>query len=383
MKRSAAVLVAAIALAAGLSAQTISLSNVKGVAFNYSVPGLTGLPVPTGADIQYGLPVASIDDHPFTAVVRFRGAWEDLRLLRNPTNGEPIKEPLEFDGSEWYYAPNFQWALGATQSFAQRPDGQDLVDVFAFYRGRYDQYQTSNATTVFTDMKGLFGTSFLAGLAYDSTAMDSRRVYSGVYAELSAEYGPGAINTDPYTDFCRFDLKVLGYEPLFSTGQGKDASLNAWSLYLAGYASADYAFGNQVPIWVMQTFGGRDLNGSLGDCVRGYPTGSYDTSFKAVGNGEVRLIGPALFDVHWLVPMAYLFVDAGCYSGFANDMDLNANASGTILSSGVGLNLDIFDFAYVGAYCGLKFPQWSSLYSTYTSTGPFFWNIQFLLQISD
>jgi len=375
MKRGIAVLVVLALFSGCLFAEGLDF-DFKGVALNSAI--LSGLPLPTGADFQLGLPVASFDDHPLEAWLRLRGGYEDLRILRNPATGEPIAEPAAFNGDYRFHSPNFQWALGATQGIVQKDEG-NLVEAFAFYRGRYDVYNSSLDAVAFSDMKGIFGTSFLAGIAYDSTDMDSRRVRTGTFAELSAEAGPAALNTAPATDFWRITLKAKTYYPLLSTGQAANGDLNAFSLYLAGFASVDYAGGDNVPLWVMQSFGGRDLRGSLGDCVRGYPSSSYDSSFKAVANGELRALAPALFGQAWLVPMAYIFADAGYYSGFANDSGASKDAAGSIMSAGAGLNFNVFDFVNLGAYCGFKFPSGSDLYTTYTDDGSFFWSIQFLL----
>lgn len=375
MKRGVAVLVVLALFSGCLFAEGLDF-DFKGVALNSAI--LSGLPLPTGADLQLGLPVASFDDHPLEAWLRLRGGYEDLRILRDPVSGEPIAEPETFDGAYRFHSPNFQWALGVTQGIVQNDD-DNLVEAFVFYRGRYDVYKTSLAASAFSDMREIFGTSFLVGIAYDSTDMDSRRVRTGTFAELSAEIGPAALNTAPATDFWRVTLKAKTYYPLLSSGQAANEDLNAFSLYLAGFASVDYAGGDDVPIWVMQSFGGRDLRGSLGDCVRGYPSSSYDSSFKVVANGELRALAPALFGQAWLVPMAYLFADAGYYSGFANDSGASSEAAGTIMSAGAGLNFNILDFVNLGAYCGFKFPEGSPLYATYTASDSFFWSIQFLL----
>jgi hypothetical protein len=374
MKRSL-VLTLALVLALGSVAAEGLAFDIKGVALNWAI--VPGLPLPTGADLQFGLPVARIGEEPLAVVARLRGGYDDRRILRDPLSGDVVGEPGDFDGAYRFHSPNFQWALGATEGLLPR-EGGNLLEAFLFYRGRYDIDATSLSATAFLDMKGLSGTSFLGGLAYDSTAMDSRRVYTGLFAELSAEDGPAGLNASSGTDFWRVTLKAKGFLPL-SMGQAGDEKLSLFSLYLAGFASADYAGGDHVPIWVMQTFGGRDLRDSLGDCVRGYPSRSYDSTLKLVANGEVRAIGPALFGQAWLVPMGYAFLDAGYYSGFANDTGVNAAAKGSILSAGLGFNINVVDFVNLGLYAGLKFPGGSPLYATYTTKDAFFWDFQFLL----
>ncbi|MBL8965987.1 MAG: hypothetical protein JNG85_03195, partial [Spirochaetaceae bacterium] len=222
-------------------------------------------------------------------------------------------------------------------------------------------------------------TSIILGAAYDSTESDSRRVKNGVKAEASGEWGPGALNAGfGPTDFHRFTLKAAAYQPLFSVGQAGNPELNLFSAYLAGFASFDYAGGDAIPLYVRQSFGGRDLRDSLGDCVRGYPSRSYDAALKTVANGEVRLVGPALFNTPWLVPIVYGFCDAGYYAGFP-ESSAKAEASGTILSAGGGFALDVLDFAYIGVSLGSKFPGSDALYAVYGETDAFFFSVEFLL----
>ena len=146
-----------------------------------------------------------------------------------------------------------------------------------------------------------------------------------------------------------------------------------------GFLGLDYADGDNVPLWVTQSLGGRDLAGSLGSRVRGYPGDSYDSSFKIVGNIEARLLGPACFGQDWLIPALYAFFDAGYYAGFANCAVANSDA-GLIMSTGGGFNVSVLDFIYVGVCAGIKLHSGSDLYDTYLPDGKdFFWDDQDLL----
>ena len=112
MKRGIAVLVVLALFSGCLFAEGLDF-GFKGVALNSAI--VSGLPLPTGADFQLGLPVASFDDHPLEAWLRLRGGYEDLRILRDPATGEPIAEPdpkAPFDNAYRFHSPNFQWALG-------------------------------------------------------------------------------------------------------------------------------------------------------------------------------------------------------------------------------------------------------------------------------
>jgi len=374
MKRGLALLSLMALVSTGLVAEGLDFS-FKGVAFNFA---LLPIPVPTGADVQFGLPLASPGGLPLKAVLRIRGGFEDLRLLRDVFTGDPDYAPTSIADENYYMSPNFQWAAGLLQAIVPG-EKENTLEAFLFYRGRFDYFLNNPSEAIFTDSRGIFGTSFLGGVGYNGVSGDSRRVKRGIGAEASAEFGPMALNTG--TDFWRLNAKGEFYYPLVSMGKPGNEKLNLFSIYLAGFLSADYAGGTEVPIWVMQSFGGRDLRDSLGSCVRGFPTMSYDSSLKLVANGEIRILGPALFGQAWCIPSAYIFCDTGYFSGFAQSADYS-KAKGTITSAGAGFNLDIFDFAYIGLYGGLKFPGSGdslNLYNIYGETDQFFWKIGFLL----
>jgi len=106
---------------------------------------------------------------------------------------------------------------------------------------------------------------------------------------------------------------------------------------------------------------------------------SYDAALKTVANGEIRVVGPALFKQEWLVPVVYAFCDAGYYSGLPG-ASTKSDASGVIMSSGGGFAIDLVDFAYLGVVAGYLFPGQDALFSTYVpSTERSFWAIKFAL----
>jgi len=211
---------------------------------------------------------------------------------------------------------------------ARRDDGKNLVEAFGFYRGRYDIYPNDGASSVvFADIQGLFGTSFMGGVSYDSRVTSIHRSKRGFYMEAAAEWGPGFLNSK--SDFWRVSGQARGFLPVFDV---PTADGNLFNVYFAGFAGVDYAAGGSVPIYVNQSFGGRDLRDSLGDCVRGYGSNAYDSSFKSVANAEVRLVGPKV-RLDSIVPYLFGFVDAGYYAGFSGSVN-HSGASGFLASSG-------------------------------------------------
>ena len=62
---------------------------------------------------------------------------------------------------------------------------------------------------------------------------------------------------------------------------------------MGDFVSIDFAGGSSIPIYVQESTGGLYPRTSLDDWVRGFETGSYGTTFKAVNNFDIRLQGPA------------------------------------------------------------------------------------------
>jgi hypothetical protein len=365
VKRFLAAALVAAALLSSVEAEGGGLSwELDGVRFLYGF-------IPSGADVSFTYAGIQLSDAADTKLfLKAGGGYEDTQLLRDPGNGNP--SPLADDGGTGFgfNKTDFQWELALLQGLARRGDGGTLVEAFAFYRGRYDYYPNdAYPDLVFTDMDGLFGTSFLGGFSFDSVVQDRHRSKDGVYAEASAEWGPGFLNAK--SDFWQVSAQVRGFLPVFDipTDGG-----NLFNIYLAGFVGIDYADGASVPIYVNQSFGGRDLRDSLGKTVRGYGWNAYDSSFKSVANAEVRFVGPRML-LDSIVPYLFGFVDAGFYSGFADASAGYADESGYLASSGGGIALDLVGFAQASIIFGLKLID-DQLYGPQDD---FFWAIKFFL----
>ncbi|GAB1455560.1 hypothetical protein MASR2M48_08670 [Spirochaetota bacterium] len=363
-KRYGAFILAAVMCVIPAAAEDGDIAiGFEGVRFLYSL-------IPSGVDLSLTYTGLDLMEQADTKLfLKAGGGYEDTVLARDPNTGNPSLLSKDGGSGIAFNTPNFQWELAFIQGFSRRDDGNNMLEAFAFYRGRYDIYPNSAySSDVFTDMQGLFGTSLMGGLSYDSVATSRHRAKSGVYAEASAEWGPDLLNAK--TDFWRVSSKAKGFLPVFDipTEGG-----NLFNIYLAGFASVDYAQGSSVPIYVNQSFGGRDLRSSMGDCVRGYGWNAYDASLKTVANAEIRLVGPAIW-LDAIVPYLFGFADAGYYAGFADTNDF-ADASGFLSSLGAGIALDLVGFAQVGITVGHKLIA-DTLY------GPadgFFWGLKFFL----
>jgi len=329
--------------------------------------------IPSGADVSLTYTGIELLDAADTKLyLKAGGGYENASLVRDPLTGDPWNSEISLDGYE-FNTPNFQWELAFIQGLSRRDDGANLLEAFAFYRGRFDIYPNETLSdAVFSDIEGLFGTSIMGGVSYDSVAKSRHMSKEGVYAEATAEWGPGFINTK--TDFWRVSAQALGFLPVFDipTDGG-----NLFNIYLAGFTGIDYAAGESVPIYVNQSFGGRDLRDSVGNCVRGYGWNKYDTSFKSVINAEVRLVGPSIV-LNAIVPYLYGFVDAGYYAGFA-DSDNYSDTSGFLASTGGGIALDLVGFAQAGLVAGIRLIDDSANVNYEYNADSFFWGIKFSL----
>ncbi|OHD27175.1 MAG: hypothetical protein A2Y38_17525 [Spirochaetes bacterium GWB1_59_5] len=323
--------------------------------------------IPSGLDLTLIYTGLELSDAADTKLfLKAGGGYENASLIRDPVTGDPWTATIA--GNE-YDILNFQWELAFIQGFSRRGDGDNLLEAFAFYRGRFDRYPNEALSdAVFSDIEGLFGTSIMGGVSYDSRAQNRHRSKQGVYAEASVEWGPGFLNEK--SDFWRISSQIRGFQPVFDV---PTEGGNLFNVYLAGFAGVDFAGGESVPIYVNQSFGGRSLRDSLGNTVRGYGWNKYDAAFKSVVNAELRLVGPAIV-IDSIVPYLFGFADAGYYAGFADSANFS-DASGFLASTGGGLALDLVGFAQAGIIAGLRLVD-DQLY------GPaekFFWGIKFFL----
>ncbi len=357
----------------------VAMGNVAAEGFEFAFNGirlngalLSFLPVPTGLDVGIRLPLAP----GLLYSVRVAGGYEDRMILRNDADGAPIAEPTSL-GTTWFNWPNFQldtgivYRLGASSGTKSSP-----LELFLLARGRYEINDSGFSTAVFSDAGGLATLSLLAGAGIDAVKMDAERVKHGFAGEVSVEYAPSLLSISGGADFYRASGFLEGYLPLVSNGR-KEAQ--AISVYAAGYLTADYAGGSDIPLHVLTSFGGRLPRNGLGSSIRGYQAWGYEASTKAEASLEIRAVGPAFFGIPWFRPIAYVFGDAGYYSGLYKAASPYTNEGGLILSTGAGIAIDLLDLAFVGLRAGFRLPVDDPLYATYFGTDSFFWNIAFLL----
>lgn len=344
--------------------------SLNGVKFNFAL--LPGLPVPTGLDVGARFPLGA-DGLGLT--FRLAAGFEDRMTLRDGVTGMPIAAPDKPDGEHWFNWPNAQAAVGISFSPRKAALGSMGIDAFFSAIGRWEKNSAGMPISLFPDAGGLFAFSFIGGAAVDnveSAAGGSLRGYGG---EVSLEYAPKAFGLLGGTDFARLSAFAEGYLPLWSGG-GEGGS--AYSLYAAGYARIDAAWGGDIPLYVLSSFGGRDLRKGLGHSVRGFQDWGYEARLKGVASAELRFLGPALFGHAALRPMAYLFADAGAYAGLYEST--LPETGGFIASAGAGAALGISDVACVGLRAGFRMPVSDPLYPVYYPAGGlFFWSVSFLL----
>jgi len=135
------------------------------------------------------------------------------------------------------------------------------------------------------------------------------------------------------SDFWRINFSTKTFWRLYEARP--EAEKNVFTIYAGSYFSIDYADArSRMPLYVMQTFGGTELREGLADSVRGFEKYSWDTQLKIVHN----------FDLRFNLPVIYSFCGS-LYWG-----DPWRTPGGFIGSTGIGLFLDLLDFAYVHVY---------------------------------
>jgi hypothetical protein len=219
----------------------------------------------------------------------------------------------------------------------------NLLECFLACKTRFEQnfddpvVEELTFASALPDCERLFQNSIIAGLEWkDIHRKHPHRVFSGMQAEISLEWGPLFLfNGDVGgADFLRFNCSFRGFLPLFDLDP--DNPFNAFSAYAGLFAAVDYVCGTGVPLNIRQSFGGRSPRKGLGFALRGLEDGRLDTPLKAVANTEVRFNLPALADPS-VIPGLLVFFDAGYYNL------VDAPVSGFIFSTGAGVTLSLFD----------------------------------------
>ncbi len=330
--------------------------------------------VPTGVDLVAGYRGFFVFPQLQTIVqANLGGGYEGFETYRDSDYTPNVQIPPEKAAGEAlnleFNSPNLQWQLGLRQGLLwNRVLERNLLEAFVFYRGRFDRYLNGRHFWCTeepriqeiedyheqwqqdypgTDAYGIFGTSLLVGMAVDNMDRDtSSKAYNGAYAELSLEASPYLPSVMGASDFRRLNFSSKTFKTLYQALLRNGC--NVFSVYLGSYFSIDYAAARrQMPLYVMQTFGGTELREGLADSVRGFEKYSWDTQLKIVHNLDLRFNLPA---VYWpdLVPGCLLYFDLGYGSDYWGD---RSGTPGVFLgSSGIGVYIDFFDIAYARLY---------------------------------
>jgi hypothetical protein len=317
-----------------------------------------------GLDAGIGYRGAALIPNVDTTIWAYVGAgYEWLTYYRDSSGALVAPSDLAPGGALAGKDPGFvriegAWRLGIDQGFAWNPRTKtNLVEAFAFYRGRVDFNQIGPGQLLYdsalSDRAGLLLNAIIAGVAYNDLLPDAHhKTLSGISAELSAEWGPRFfLNTFMgRSDYVRFNATFRWFLPLYDLKP--DTPVNFFSIYLGERVSVDYAqpLGAPVPLYVRQTFGGRgDQVIGLGGAVRGVDDGSLDTNLKAVNSLEIRANLPAFVSPD-IVPGFVIFWDLGCYSQAGESGYTGAAGAGVVSSAGGGIFLDFLDLARGAAY---------------------------------
>jgi hypothetical protein len=331
--------------------------------------------VPTGIDLTVGYRLAPWFEGVETILqATIGGGYEGFGTFRDTdyTPNVPASDVADADGNLEFNSPNVQWQAGLRQGIARDPaEDRNLLEVFLYYRGRYDRYlkgrhywgssdaqiaaieashEAWQAAYLGSDAYGIFGNSLFAGLAYNALHFDGlTKAYEGTYAEASFEFSPYFPSVLGASDFWRVNFSTKTFRTLYEARLG--AVKNVFTIYAGSYFSIDYAEARrQMPLYVMQTFGGTELREGLADSVRGFEDYSWDTQLKIVHNLELRCNLPVFYSFRGrdLLPGLVAYFDLGYGALYWHDP---SNTPGGVLgSTGVGVFLDVLDFTYTHVY---------------------------------
>ena len=331
--------------------------------------------IPTGIDVTLGWRIAPWFEGVETILQSsIGGGYQGFATFRawNYVPNFVETDTADPNGNLEFNSPNIQWQGGIRQGIAWNPaEDRNLVEAFLFYRGRYDRYlngrhywgssdgeitaieashEAWQSGYLGSDADGIFGNSLFAGLSYDTLHFDRRtKAYEGTYAEASFELSPYFPAVLGASDFWRVNLSAKTFWTLYEARP--EAAKNVFTIYAGSYFSIDYADApRQMPLYVMQSFGGTELREGLADSVRGFEKSSWDTQLKIVHNLDLRFTLPVLcsFRGRDLLPGLVVYFDLGYGTSYWGDP---GNAPGGFLgSTGIGLFLDLLDFTSVHVY---------------------------------
>jgi hypothetical protein len=331
--------------------------------------------IPTGIDVTAGYRLAPWFDGVETILqATIGGGYEGFGTFRDTdyTPNTVAVDVADADGNLEFNSPNIQWQGGIRQGIAWDPvEQRNLLEAFLYYRGRYDRYlkgrhywgsgdneiaaieashEAWQSGYLGSDAYGIFGTSLFIGLSYDALHFDRRtKAYDGTYAEASFEFSPYFPSVLGASDFWRVNFSTKTFRTLYEARP--EARKNVFTIYAGSYFSIDYADARrQMPLYVMQSFGGTEPREGLADAVRGFEKYSWDTQLKIVHNFDLRFNLPVIYSFHErdLLPGFVLYFDLGYGTLYWRDP---SNTSGGVLgSTGIGLFVDLLDFAYAHFY---------------------------------
>ncbi len=219
--------------------------------------------------------------------------------------------------------------LGIRQGFiANSRNGKNLLEAFLYYKGRWEGHYPSGSNspwfTSLTDnpeQENIFQSSFISGVGYNNSFRNHHGVIDGINADVRGEYAPSFMNSS--ADYYCFTGEIQGYLPLFDLNP--ESRMNTFSVYLADRVRTAYTDGSY------RTYSIRLENAAE---VRGIEKARLDSRFTAVNNFEIRFNLPSLF-IPDIKPGLLTYFDAGYYYE-------DSSYSGTVMSTGAGLYVDLF-----------------------------------------
>ncbi|MCL2293863.1 MAG: hypothetical protein FWC36_03250 [Spirochaetes bacterium] len=240
------------------------------------------------------------------------------------------------------------WGLGIEQGLLwNHKTNRNLLSLFLKYRTmrvwKFDApWQESSILfdSSRPDRHGVLYNTFIASLIYDNILFSRETgLFKGLFAELSAEIAPPWFfnNIVGISDFTKIFANVRYFHPIYESR----ANTPIRAIYLANSIGLDYSFGNNIPLYVRQTYGINRHIPASGGMVRGFENRRFDSEIKIINNFDIRFIMPKVKTAAGrkiLRPGFLAFFDI-CY--FDKLEGYGDSDSGVLMSAGISIFTEI------------------------------------------
>lgn len=244
------------------------------------------------------------------------GGWQQVDVGRDWSTGllRPVNKPKESP-----FVANGSVSVRQTWSL----DEADLW-VGAGVLGHGDLGAGAGVPAFVADRNGGVLGFVRAGVTRNRKTVNAHQVPQGTSVELKGEAGPSFLSVRG-TDYHRLDLAASWFVPVWDL-EGPAQLFSG----VAGFrANARWIGGASVPLLLLESTE-----------IRGYHR-LFDSQFRSVATGELRIGLPSLVGPADLVPVLFGFAEGGWYRGYSNVAAPVSGTEGWLASAGAGFGMTV------------------------------------------